>query len=77
MNVENPGGATVQGSYEETFREFFYRYLSQSFLDVTGLRQHFGTPTAFKNNLAAGVRGGRPIGVRVGRNWMKSKGSVI
>ena len=77
VNVAHPGGTAVQGSYEQTFREFFYRYLSQTFLDVTGLRQHFGTPTAFKNNLAAGVRGGRPIGVRVGRNWMKSKGSVV
>lgn len=77
VTVNNPGGVAVQGAYEDTFREFFMRYLSQTFLDVTGLRQHFGTPTSFKNNLAAGVRGGRPVGVRVGRDWMRSKRSVV
>ena len=77
VNVANPGGAAAEGAYEETFREFFRSYLSQTFLDVTGLRQHFGTPIAFKNNLAAGVRGGRPIGVRVGRDFMRSNRSVI
>lgn len=71
--VPKAGGPDVAGSYEATFREFFLRYLSQTFLDVTGLRQHFNTPVAFKNNVAAGVKGGRPIGVRVGREWMRMK----
>lgn len=72
-----PGGETSTGSYEETFKEFFNRYLSQSFLDVTGLRKHLGTPLAFKNNLAAGMSGGRSVGVRVGREWIASKESVV
>lgn len=73
--VSKPGGE-VQGQFNETFREFFNVYLSQTFLDVTGLRRHFKTPTSFKNNLAAGVAGGRPVGVRVGRNWVASKEMV-
>lgn len=77
VTVQNPGGQAVQGAYEDTFREFFLQYLSQTFLDVTGLRQHFGTPISFKNNLAAGVRGGRPVGVRVGREWMRSRRNVM
>lgn len=72
-----PGGRASTGAYEEVFKEFFYRYLSQSFLDVTGLRKHLGTPLAFKNNLAAGMAGGRAVGVRVGRQWMASKESVV
>lgn len=72
-----PGGKASTGAYEEVFKEFFYRYLSQSFLDVTGLRKHLGTPLAFKNNLAAGMAGGRAVGVRVGRQWMTSKESVV
>lgn len=72
-----PGGKASTGAYEEVFKEFFYRYLSQSFLDVTGLRKHLGTPLAFKNNLAAGMAGGRAVGVRVGRQWMASKESVV
>jgi hypothetical protein len=77
VTIPNPGGSETTGAYEEVFKEFFYRYLSQTFLDVTGLRRHFGTPISFKNNLAAGVAGGRPVGVRVGRQWMASKESVI
>lgn len=76
VTVNNPGGA-VQGEYENTFEGFFKKYLSQSFLDVTGLRRHFNTPTSFKNNLAAGAAGGRAVGVRVGRQWVSSKESVI
>ena len=77
VTVNNPGGNAVRGSYEETFKEFFTQYLSQTFLDITGLREHFGTPTAFRNNFAAGVRGGRPVGVRVGQNFMRSRGGII
>lgn len=74
--VSNPGG-DVSGMYEETFKEFFTKYLSQSFLDVTGLRNHFKTPKAFKNNFAAGAAGGRSVGVRVGRQWVASKENII
>ena len=77
VTVPNPGGTDTTGAYNEVFKEFFYRYLSQSFLDVTGLRRHLGTPLAFKNNLAAGMSGGRPVGVRVGRQWVASKESVV
>lgn len=72
-----PGGKNTTGAYEEVFKEFFNRYLSQTFLDVTGLRKHLGTPLAFKNNLAAGMAGGRVVGLRVGRQWMTSKESVV
>ena len=77
ITVKNPGGNFVQGSYEETFREFFLKYLSQSFLDVTGLRTHLQTPLAFKRNLAAGAVGGRAVGLRAGKEWMTSKRSII
>lgn len=76
VTVSNPGG-DVRGEYEDTFEGFFKKYLSQSFLDVTGLRRHFKTPTSFKNNLAAGAAGGRAVGVRVGRQWVASKESVV
>ena len=77
VNVANPGGTDTTGAYSEVFREFFYRYLSQSFLDVTGLRKHLGTPLAFKNNLAAGIAGGKTVGVRVGKQWIAAKESVV
>lgn len=76
VRIDRPGG-DVAGAYEATFEEFFIRYLSQSFLDVTGLARLFKNPITFKMNFAAGARGGRPVGVRAGQSWMASKGAVI
>lgn len=76
VTVDRPGGNSA-GSYEETFKEFFLRYLSQSFMSVTGLNTFFNNPVAFKRNFAAGVAGGRSVGVRTGKNWMSSKKGVF
>jgi len=76
VTVTHPGG-NVSGMFEETFNEFFTRYLSQSFLEVTGLAKHFKTPVTFKQNFAAGAKGGKSVGYRVGQRWMASKGSII
>lgn len=73
VTVTNPGGSAVQGAYEDLFKEFFTRYLSQSFLDITGLRSQLGTPMAFANNLASGLSGGKPVGLRVGKNWIAGR----
>lgn len=76
VTVVNPGG-NVEGAFEETFNEFFRRYLSQSFLEVTGLSRHFNNPIIFKKNFAAGAAGGKAVGLRTGQRFMTSKGSVI
>lgn len=76
VTVSNPGGDS-RGQFDDTFKEFFLKYLSQSFLDITGLSQHLKTPATFATNLASGVAGGKPVGVRVGYNWITSKESVI
>lgn len=76
VTVSNPGGDSA-GQFEATFKEFFLKYMSQSFLDVTGLARHLSTPTTFSRNLAAGVAGGRSVGLRVGYNWITSKESVV
>lgn len=76
VTVTNPGG-NVSGAFEDTFNEFFRRYLSQSFLEVTGLAKHFKNPVIFKQNFAAGAAGGKSVGVRTGQRLMASKGSII
>lgn len=72
VTVEHPGGES-KGQFEDVFKEFFNKYLSQAFLDVTGLSKHFKTPIAFANNLAAGVAGGKPVGIRAGLAWVSGK----
>jgi len=68
----NPGGVAVQGSFEKTFDNFMKYYFSQSFLRASGLSDYLETPTIYKKNLAAGVRGGKSIGRATGLKWIMS-----
>jgi len=68
----NPGGIAVQGSFEKTFDNFMKYYFSQSFLRASGLSDYLETPTIYKKNLAAGVRGGKSTGRATGLKWMMS-----
>jgi hypothetical protein len=68
----NPGGIAVQGSFEKTFDNFMKYYFSQSFLRASGLSDYLETPTIYKKNLAAGVRGGKSVGRATGLKWMMS-----
>lgn len=68
----NPGGVAVQGSFEKTFDNFMKYYFSQSFLRASGLSDYLETPTIYKKNLAAGVRGGKSVGKATGLKWMMS-----
>jgi hypothetical protein len=66
----NPGGVAVQGSFEKTFDNFMKYYFSQSFLRASGLSDYLETPTIYKKNLAAGVKGGKSVGKATGLKWM-------
>jgi hypothetical protein len=73
VTVENPGG-NVQGKFEEVFDNFFSKYFTQSFLRVSGIAAYLENPVAYKNNLAAGKRGGRAKGVSTGYRWIANAG---
>jgi hypothetical protein len=74
VNVNSPGGEMAKGGFEKTVDEFFSRYFSQSFLRVSGIVDYLEKPTAFNNNLAAGKRGGRNVGVNTGYKWIAKAG---
>lgn len=76
VSVSNPGGSMAQGGFVETFKEFFLVYMSQAFLDSTGLKQYLSTPSEFKNSLAAGIAAGRPAGVKAGTKWISGAGEI-
>jgi hypothetical protein len=71
--VDEPGG-NVQGEFYEAFKSFFLTYLSQAFLDVSGLSQNIKNPVTFKTNMRAGANGGRSVGIRVGTEWISKVG---
>ncbi len=73
VQVENPGGQT-QGQFENTISNFFGTYFRQSFLQSSGLAQHFKYPKVYAKNLNAGKRGGRSLGLKTGYQWVANAG---
>ena len=70
VDVSNPGGDQVVGSFERIFDEFMLRYFKQSFLQASGLYDYISRPTIFKQNISAGARSGRSKGIETGFKWI-------
>ena len=74
VEVLNPGGTEVQGSYERVFESFFSRYFTQAFLRASGVAQYLSNPVSYKQNLRAGKKGGKSKGYEVGYRWIANAG---
>jgi hypothetical protein len=74
--VSNPGGPEVAGGYQKVLDSFFNNYFSQSFLQSSGIEKYIKVPMAYKNNIRAGARGGRSVGVSTGHQWISKAGEM-
>lgn len=70
IDIQNPGGPAVAGSYERVFDEFFSKYFTQAFMKASGLVDYIQTPKIYKKNFAAGSRQGKSQGVKTGYTWI-------
>ena len=70
VNVSNPGGDWVQGSYEKTFDNFMNYYFKQTFLRASGIYDHLSNPRVYKSNLRAGSNLGKTKGREIGYRWI-------
>ena len=70
VTVTNPGGDEVQGSFERVFDEFMRTYFTQAFLRSSGLLAYLKKPVAYKKNILAGSKMGRPKGIDTGYKWI-------
>lgn len=70
ITIKNPGGTAVEGAYERTFDLFFSSYFTQAFLKSSGLFEYIKKPVLYKKNVAAGSKGGRQVGKKVGYTWI-------
>jgi hypothetical protein len=70
IDIQNPGGTEVQGSFEKVADEFFRVYFKQSFLKSSGLYFYIKKPVIYKKNFASGSRAGRSVGVETGFKWI-------
>lgn len=74
VRVDNPGGSSVEGSYEKIFDTFFSKYFTQAFLKTSGLLDFLNDTSIYKKNLNAGKTGGRSLGTATGYRWILSGG---
>jgi hypothetical protein len=74
--VTTPGGVRAKDGFKDTVEVFFKQYLSQTFLDVTGLKQDLELAKPFKKNVAAGAKQGRSLGYKVGFEWVSKAGAL-
>ena len=73
--VSDVGGQATTGSYEAIFDEFFNKYFTQAFFYSSGIAKNLSTPVLFKQNFAAGVKGGgRGLGKQTGFRWIANAG---
>lgn len=70
IDVQNPGGTEVQGSFEAVADEFFRVYFKQSFLKSSGLYSYIKKPVIYKKNFRSGTRAGKSVGVETGFKWI-------
>jgi hypothetical protein len=70
VTVLNPGGNAVQGGFEKTFDNFFNKYFTQAFLDVSGVREYLKKPLVYSKNLKSGKSLGKVKGVETGYRWI-------
>jgi hypothetical protein len=76
IDVEFPGGKNVKDGLSETVKSFFNSYLSQTLLDVTGIKSQIKDLSSFKNNLSSAKKGGYQLGVSVGERWISKVGTI-
>lgn len=74
IEIDNPGGNYVAGSFNKIVDEFFNKYFTQAFLRTSGLSQYLENPVIFKNNLPKGKRSGRSQGISTGYRWIANAG---
>jgi hypothetical protein len=70
ITIHNPGGTEAQYAYGMVFDSFFENYFTQAFLKSSGLTNYISNPVVYKKNFAAGSKGGKSLGKKVGYSWI-------
>jgi len=70
ITVSSPGGTSAQGGLKNVFTQFFTQYVSQSLMDVSGLRRHFENASEFNQSFSSSKSGGKSLGYQAGIRWI-------
>lgn len=75
ITIEHPGGDAVAGSFGRTVDSFFENYFTNALLKP--FMNHLQNAKEYERNFASGTMGGRAVGVRAGRQYLRKSGVVI
>ena len=70
IDIPNPGGPEVAGSFENVFDQFFQKYFTQAFLRSSGIYDYIENPIIYKKDFNSGSRKGKSQGVKTGYTWI-------
>ena len=74
VQVKNPGGSYAINGLQKTAEMFFNTYLTQTFIQVSGLKDYISNPITYKKHLSSGKINGRSVGIDAGYRWMVMAG---
>lgn len=77
IEVSDPGGAEVAGSFSSVVDSFFNNYLTAGILKGSGIFDSLKTPREYTDNFVKGTKDGRGSGIRAGRKYMSLPGGVV
>jgi hypothetical protein len=76
IDVPNPGGNEVEGSFKRIIDSFFLNYFTQSYLSQSGIGQILNTARDFSTNFPKAKTGGRALGFSTGKQWISRAGII-
>jgi hypothetical protein len=76
VNVPNPGGNEVEGSFKRIIDSFFNSYFTQAYLMQSGFGQILNSARDFNKNFAQASTGGRSLGFATGKQWIAKAGGL-
>lgn len=74
IEVRNPGGEEVRGSFERTFDTFINQYFTQAFLKSSGIIAQLSNVKEYKDSLRQGMTAGKMAGIAAGYRWITKVG---
>lgn len=77
IEISNPGGDEVSGSFSAAVDSFFKNYLTPAILKGTGILSNLDNAEEYSNDFHKGTQLGRSPGIRAGRKYMSLPNGVV
>lgn len=70
IEISNPGGDSVAGSFSSVVNSFFNNYLTAGILRGAGVFDSLSYPKEYSDSFRSGTKSGRPTGIKAGKKYM-------